>query len=651
MNIQKLVLCVMVLSASVPASAQWGKQVVRLGNSGGRLGVTAHRVPGKVSTALKVPNSYPLKQAAWQKVKAASVPSSNLLAPLPKMTSDTPSGFLQQRQAVLPHSQLGTVLSRQGFTGARVDQKPQSEEEREALAKHIRQVQERMDAESWERFRRAREEEGQNNRTMLPLTTPPQQTIKEGMEWFKQQPESSYSQLNRMLPRREFTSARVVQKPLSAEELAEYIRQLQVRMDAESWKNFRRVRSKEALKGQNNRAMLPPTTPPQQTIKEGMEGIRQQQPSGFLRTDTRFFKRTPGFGMPYQLGALLDNAMGYVSRFTPKPVTAAPTADKPTTPSVPSDVAYFHQLGNEGVEPGLSLSQGDPYAAGERHIEELYRRVANGVAENRPSSRPFARELEWEANAPTRLLSASELKDFAESVEGLQRVAAAQAGPLRVVRPLDPKRAKEVTSGRWNPYNLNNTTNFLASLGLIGPTSNPRDAVKSYPYFNPKNYIWLDQTYEAPFHPDVSELWVLVVSDDTEFLTLLREAAAKDLRIHLKAFDNVPEASAELTQHADQYQVVLTDLLLGQQTGMELATKVQVEQLPCYVVLSSRGEIGPERAFLVGFDGSIPNKQRVSFSHEEIYRPAGEIFSYLSNLAVYNGHAYPQERESLWGED
>ena len=339
-----------------------------------------------------------------------------------------------------------------------------------------------------------------------------------------------------------------------------------------------------------------------------------------------------------------------------KPVTPTPeTKPAGRTSLSAEDMAYFHRWGREGVEEEVyrTSSQGDPYAQGLRVTNRLERAVQNGIAVQRPQTLSgFELQLQREADAPVRLLSDRDLREFNTTLEASREIA---SKPLPFARrDFDPNRRSVVVSGKWDPTKKKEepqTTTSRWSMFLqpaIRPVD-PKMEAQVYPNFNEKNYIRLNQTFDKPFHPEMTDLRILVASDDEEFLARLDEAAKQDPRVHVTLFNNVAEAEGELTRHPNQYHVVLTDLLMGKRNGIELAAKVQQEQLPCYVVQVSRGEIGPGRGFLLGFDGGIPNMVRIKhddFSFEsatEEPRPAREIFNYLSVFVANGGHAYPKE--------
>ncbi len=334
------------------------------------------------------------------------------------------------------------------------------------------------------------------------------------------------------------------------------------------------------------------------------------------------------------------------SQSTPeKPVSQTPQQPPQQTVTVqgPADdpIAYFRQLAKEGGEVPL---QGDPYEAS--YAAKM--RAARGEPV-RHASTSWRDQFEREQTQATTLLSPGELQDFNATLEGVRSIL--ENPPVLARIYFDPNRRKQVLSRNWDPTNpqaeetkamyapQEGSWLFRSSRRL--PPAAFMEALR-YDNFNQRNYIRVHNAFSAPFHPDVTELHILAVSDDTAFLKRLEDAARTDPRVQIKICDNEGEAEAELLHHANRYHVVLTDLLLGKRSGMDLALIVQRDQLPCYVVLASRGEIEPGRGFLLGFDGSIPNEFHPPLE-EPTSRSAQQIFNYLSNLVGNGGHAYPQE--------
>ena len=323
---------------------------------------------------------------------------------------------------------------------------------------------------------------------------------------------------------------------------------------------------------------------------------------------------------------------------TPSPVPAAQSAV--SFPDAAQEISYFHRWGKEGtVQDVYSSFAGDPYAAGQREIKRLERIVSNGVPSGavvRPSG--FELQLRREADAPTRLLSDKEMAEFRTTVLVGREAYAAQKQPSP--RKMKSYRKWIAENGFGDPYDV---------------TPQPYDAAGQagdYEEFDVKNYLAYEK-YPLPFNPNVQELEVLAASDDVEFLDYLVEHAQKtNSRVHITLASSGNEAIGYLKDDPTKYQVVLTDISMLNGTGKDIARYVLKEDLPCYTVTMSKDTGDPAALFFDGFDGALgiflsESARAVATtgfygSLTTLYRPADEIFAYLSNLVGQKGHAFPQ---------
>lgn len=118
---------------------------------------------------------------------------------------------------------------------------------------------------------------------------------------------------------------------------------------------------------------------------------------------------------------------------TEKTQPAEPPQPANATVVVPSDVAYFHRLGDEPETSGLAA--GDPYEQGQYEIRRLERLVRNGLSSYTQNGNVFARQLLREQYAPTRRLESSDWVRFHAIIEtGLSPKARPQEFPRRIYR-------------------------------------------------------------------------------------------------------------------------------------------------------------------------------------------------------------------------
>ena len=332
-------------------------------------------------------------------------------------------------------------------------------------------------------------------------------------------------------------------------------------------------------------------------------------------------------------------------------------AAKPTV-VVPSDVAYFHQLTKEGVEPVL---HGDIYESA--YVRDLLRarETVNGKAPKTRSRSSLENKRIREQDQPTTLLSPQARREFEATVSISRQMAQhPQEFPRRQT---DFRRADAVTSGEWD------STRIPSPLELMAPPKDPLAEAKTYEIFDEKNF--LDYApYEQAFHPQVRDLQVLVASDELGFVDHLKRGLVDYPQVHMTAVSSGNEAMALLKQHPEKYHVVLTDIHMHNGTGMDIAKQVQMDNLPCYVVAMSKASANPGRLFLMGFDGSmaVARSQELRMDatkqfleqnpgtvldaaglaqaqayllEQNPYQPTKKVFSYLSNLVANGGHIYP----------
>ncbi len=321
---------------------------------------------------------------------------------------------------------------------------------------------------------------------------------------------------------------------------------------------------------------------------------------------------------------------------TPAPVGATPSAL--SLPDEAQGLSYFHRWSKEGtVQDVYSSFSGDPYAAGQREIKRLERIVNNGVPPGsvvRTSG--FELQLQREADAPLTLLSNKERAEFNTTVLVGREAWAAQKRPSP--RKMKSYRKWIAQNGFGDPYNVPSTQDDTLA------------QAKEYEEFDVRNYLAYEK-YSLPFNSHVQELEVLAASDDVEFLDYLTEQAEQfNPHVHVTQVFSGNEAIGYLKANPQKYHVVLTDLNMLNGTGKNVARYVLEEDLPCYTVNMSKSTGNPAELFFDGFDGSLgiflsESARGMAIagycgSMDTLYRPANEIFAYLSNLVGQRGHAF-----------
>ena len=278
---------------------------------------------------------------------------------------------------------------------------------------------------------------------------------------------------------------------------------------------------------------------------------------------------------------------------------------------------------------------GDPY---EKARHEQFRRWRERINGKAPSvaKNSFETNLQRETNAPTTLLSTQEKREFETTVTAAQQMA----GKPLMRRPYDARRAETVANFKdeLEEYGFDEVVDESNSVAY-------KQAL-TYASFDPANYLDNFAIYELPFHPNVKQMNVLVVSDDEIFAGLLNKGAKKDDRVHVQVFPSGNEATYHLSKFPDKYDIILTDNYMPYGTGIDVAQYVQAQKLKAYVVLASKSAYDKGQLFLTGFDGSFSvfhNKvdtEELLFESYLPYQPAANVFAYLSNIIGNGGHAF-----------
>ena len=305
------------------------------------------------------------------------------------------------------------------------------------------------------------------------------------------------------------------------------------------------------------------------------------------------------------------------------------TAAKLPRGQAQSPVAYFHQLTQEG--PTEEILSGDPYAKAIRNAYKMTRNWVNGQA-SRPQSSSWLTQCQRQQWQPTTLLSAPERHEF-NTIVATSRAMAQTPSPRRRLLIED------------RPFTLDNNWNPLP------PDQLTETAL--YDRFDPKNYLSYEDNYTGPFHPQVNNLQVLIVSEEPDLVAYLQAGAKREPRVRLTVTSGGDEAIGLLKRDPNKFHVILTDIHMENGSGHAVAAHTISEQLPCYVVALSKASASPATFFLMGFDGfmtTISSLEARRYGVEEFlqrhqqenpYRHTQQIFNYLSNLVGNGGHAYP----------
>ncbi|MBR4355339.1 MAG: hypothetical protein IKP96_02030 [Elusimicrobiaceae bacterium] len=296
----------------------------------------------------------------------------------------------------------------------------------------------------------------------------------------------------------------------------------------------------------------------------------------------------------------LISPFGLHAQNLPKAVSRA---GKAATKGVRVSVAgYFHQLGSgklaerEAAIPPLV----DP---------DLRRKVS--VAAH-PFQKRSLESLQLEAQklglAPHNLetYSREQLEDFITSYKGLHNMG-------RNVR-VRWETPQGITSGIEKE--------FLQ-----------RSWAETQPDYFRENYLDNLIIYTEPWNPVVKSLNILVVNDELKYLSALQEAADESTQVHVAGVRSVKDAIELLKNIPYAFDVILTDMAIGEgDTGEKISMYVWNQRLNIPVIWYSAENLND--AYLLSYN--VVGRIGVAGASAL----ADEVFRYLSNI-VATGRAYP----------
>ena len=147
------------------------------------------------------------------------------------------------------------------------------------------------------------------------------------------------------------------------------------------------------------------------------------------------------------------------------------------------------------------------------------------------------------------------------------------------------------------------------------------------PDFIAGNYVTAG--YFEPFHPQITQLRVLVINDSKKVVERLLSAAEEDTRVSINYVDNVISAFLSLKGSVNKYDVVLTDFNTHAGNAQELAMWAYRNDIHTPIIFFSNAGASASWLYSYNLKGSI-----------DIKHPGQAVLNYLSNI-VATGKAYP----------
>ena len=181
--------------------------------------------------------------------------------------------------------------------------------------------------------------------------------------------------------------------------------------------------------------------------------------------------------------------------------------------------------------------------------------------------------------------------------------------------------------------------NVILGEGIINQLHSLQRWVESQPDYFEDNYVEEEEingriklNYNEPFNSSVQSMRVLVVRDDFFGVEQLREAAEKYSGVTIQQVFNAKDAMELLSQ--EHYDVVLTDYVLDQGNGFQVAMNIWNKKLNIPVISFSGFNMSPHTLISHNLVGSFPI---ITFPDE-----GEKLINYLSNI-VATGKAYPNK--------
>ncbi|MBR4356179.1 MAG: hypothetical protein IKP96_06430, partial [Elusimicrobiaceae bacterium] len=296
---------------------------------------------------------------------------------------------------------------------------------------------------------------------------------------------------------------------------------------------------------------------------------------------------------------------------------------KATSQEIRVSVAgYFHQLGSSKLAEREAAIP--PLVA-----PDLRRKVRAAL----PPPKRSLESLQLEANAWG--VSEDELKKMTrEELEGL--VTTYQVF-FKIVK-MPQQIAKKELSAEQNSFTRND------EIFMPGIAKKQRPQIIPWEFQQPDfflgNYLPLD--YNEPFHPSVKSLRILLISDDFDIISRIRNAEYKMENIHIDIEERVDIGTKHLQDPETKYDIIVTDFAVpgGQfdRGAYDVGMYVWNKKLNIPVILLTKADVGLVSALMHNIVGQYPYLQTVNDAHQ--------FFNYLSNI-VATGKAYPNELPPL----